>query len=69
MKKPKQLRPPKLTDSERHKRFVDTARIVEASEKSEDFDKAFRELNVRKSVTAKAAYPAVPGGPRCGMQA
>lgn len=32
---------PKLTDAERHKRFVDMAREVEASEKPRDFDKAF----------------------------
>ncbi len=32
---------PKLTDAERHKRFVETAKKVEASENLEDFDKAF----------------------------
>jgi hypothetical protein len=35
---------PKLTDSERHKRFVETAKKVEASEKLCDFDKAFAEV-------------------------
>ncbi len=33
---------PKLTDAERHARFVETARKVEASEKPEDFDRAFK---------------------------
>ncbi|MBJ7544163.1 hypothetical protein JDN41_11465, partial [Rhodomicrobium udaipurense] len=32
---------PKLTDAERHKRFVDMAREVEADESTEAFDKAF----------------------------
>lgn len=44
-KKPK----PKLTDAERHKRFVEMAREVGASEKPKDFDKAF------KRVTRKAS--------------
>jgi hypothetical protein len=35
---------PKLTDAERHKRFVETAREVGASEKPEDFDKAFEKV-------------------------
>ena len=39
---------PKLTDAERHERFVKTARGVGASEDPKDFDKAF------KAVTAKA---------------
>ena len=34
-------RKPKLTDAERHKRFVAMARKVEASEKATDFDRAF----------------------------
>lgn len=32
---------PKLTDAERHARFVETARAVEASEDPKDFEKAF----------------------------
>jgi hypothetical protein len=35
---------PKLTDAERHKRFVDMAREVEASEDPKDFEKAFNEI-------------------------
>ncbi|MEA3014522.1 MAG: hypothetical protein QOD42_3067 [Sphingomonadales bacterium] len=34
----------KLTDTERHKCFVETAREVEASEAPEDFDKAFEKV-------------------------
>jgi len=34
----------KLTDAERHKRFVEAAREVEASEAPEDFDKAFEKV-------------------------
>jgi hypothetical protein len=40
MTKVKQPKPPKLTDDERHKRFVETAKKVEASERVEDFDNA-----------------------------
>jgi hypothetical protein len=35
---------PKLTDAERHKRFVETAREVEASEDAKDSDKAFEKV-------------------------
>ena len=41
-RKPPEKSKPKLTDAERHKRFVDMAREVEASEKPEDFEKAFK---------------------------
>jgi hypothetical protein len=40
---------PKLTDAERHKRFVETAKKVEASENIEDFDKAFDCIDVKLS--------------------
>jgi hypothetical protein len=40
-------RKPKLTNAERQKRFVETAKKVEASEKLEDFDIAFKNLVVR----------------------
>lgn len=33
---------PKLTDAERHKRFVETAKEIGASESAEEFDKAFQ---------------------------
>jgi hypothetical protein len=50
--KPKAKREPKpkLTDAERHRRFVDMARQVEASERQEDFDKAFESLDVHKNI-------------------
>lgn len=35
---------PKLTDAERHQRFANMAREVEASEDAEDFDKAFEKV-------------------------
>jgi hypothetical protein len=35
---------PKLTDAERHKRFVDMAREVDADESQEAFDKAFQRV-------------------------
>jgi hypothetical protein len=34
----------KLTDKERHKRFVDMARAVEADESPESFDRAFNKI-------------------------
>lgn len=39
---------PKLTDAERHKRFVATAREVGASEAPEDFDKAFEKVTLAR---------------------
>jgi hypothetical protein len=38
---------PNLTDAERHKRFVDTAKQIGASDRSEDFDRAFKSLNIK----------------------
>ena len=38
---------PKLTDAERHKRFVEMAKEVGASEKPADFDKAFKKVSIR----------------------
>jgi len=35
---------PKLTDSERHKRFVEMAREVGASDDPMDFEKAFKKV-------------------------
>ena len=37
-------RKPKLTDAERHKRFVEMARKIGASEDSKDFDRAFKRV-------------------------
>jgi hypothetical protein len=38
----------RLTDAERHKRFVAMAREVGASEKAKDFDKAFKKVAALK---------------------
>jgi hypothetical protein len=51
--------PPKLTDTERHKRFVDMAREVEASEKLKDFDEAFKKVT-------RPEDPRSPSGPAKG---
>lgn len=41
MKKPEKL---KLTNEERHKRFLAEAKKAEASEKEADFDEAFKKV-------------------------
>jgi hypothetical protein len=38
---------PKFTDAERHKRFVETAKKVEASDNIDDFDRAFAGLEIK----------------------
>jgi hypothetical protein len=45
---------PKLTDAERHKRFVAMAREVGASDKAEDFERAFSTV-ARPKAKAKSA--------------
>ena len=40
-------RKPKPTDAERHKRFVDMARQVGASDDPKAFDKAFKKVTAR----------------------
>lgn len=35
---------PKITDADRHKRFVAMAREVQASDDPKDFDKAFKKV-------------------------
>ena len=45
----KPAKKPKLTDAQRHRRFLDMAREVEASESPKAFDKAFK--RVAKSPT------------------
>lgn len=49
---------PKLTDTDRHKRFVEMAREVGASDKPEDFDKAFKRV-----ASVKGAKKPAPGRP------
>jgi hypothetical protein len=39
---------PKLTDAERHARFVETAKQVGASDDPKDFDKAFTRVVPRR---------------------
>ena len=46
---------PKLTDSERHARFVETARKVEAPEDQKDFDEAFKKIVSPSKTTRKAS--------------
>jgi hypothetical protein len=41
---PKRAPKPKLTDAERHKRFVEMARQVGASDDPKDFEKAFKRV-------------------------
>lgn len=40
---------PKLTDAERHKRFVEMARQVGASDDPKDFERAFKKVAPSKS--------------------
>jgi hypothetical protein len=42
----------KLTDAERHKRFVEVAKKIDASEKSADFDRAFRNVAIKKATSS-----------------
>jgi len=45
MAKPKKT---KLTDAERHKRFIEMAREVEASKSPKAFDRAFKRVAAKK---------------------
>jgi len=49
---------PKLTDAERHKRFLETAREVEASEDPKEFERAFD----------KVVTPKIPSRRRTGTK-
>jgi hypothetical protein len=42
---------PKLTDAERHKRFVEMVREVEASPDMKDFERAFKKVTRAKGGT------------------
>ena len=44
---------PKLTDAERHARFVETARQVEVDESPGAFDRAFERLQVKTPPSPK----------------
>lgn len=43
----------RLTDAERHKRFVEMAREVEASEDPKDFERAFQTVTSKKPNSEK----------------
>lgn len=45
---------PKPTDNERHARFIETARVVGASDDPKDFEKAFERL-VGKAVPPRTS--------------
>jgi hypothetical protein len=46
---------PKLSDAERHKRFVAMAREIEADESLEAFDRAFRRVTKTSAKPKKSA--------------
>ena len=46
-------RKPKLTDAERHKRFVEVAKKIGASEDISNFDKAFKSIVKRKPTASR----------------
>jgi hypothetical protein len=48
-KEPKRPAKPKLTDTERHQRFVDMAHEVEADERPEAFETAFKRATARNA--------------------
>jgi hypothetical protein len=50
----------KLTDPERHKRFVETAIKVEASGEPEAFDRAFSSLELRATSESDGASSRLP---------
>jgi hypothetical protein len=49
----KPIAKPKLTDAERHKRFLEVARKVEASNDPADFDKALKKVAAPKAQPPK----------------
>lgn len=53
-RKPPVKKMPALTDEERHKRFVDMAHEVEASEDPKDFDRAFKQVAEKRPDKSKA---------------
>jgi hypothetical protein len=57
---PKPQPKPKLTDAERHARFKDMAREVEASEDPEDFEKAFERVTGRAPASTKGSRAGEP---------
>lgn len=45
---------PKLTDTERHKRFVEMAKEIGASDDPKEFDKAFKKVATPKTARKDA---------------
>jgi len=60
---PKEPRKPKLTDAERHKRFLDMAKKVEASDRPEDFDAVFERVASYRPKKRKGEEKRVPSKP------
>jgi hypothetical protein len=60
----KTQRKPKLTDAERHKRFVAMAREVEASDNPKAFDKAFKKVVQPGRWVKTGIKIGLEGGPR-----
>jgi hypothetical protein len=58
--KPKHAKKPKLTDEERHKRFIEVARKVEASDDPEDFDRALKLVAPSKPAASPVRRTAKP---------
>lgn len=56
MEKPEKKKP-KLTDAERHRRFLETAKKVGASDDIEEFDKSFARLRVKSDQKAYQQKP------------
>jgi hypothetical protein len=50
-------RKPKLTDAQRHARFIETARKVGASEDPKDFDEAFKSVVQPKKIVPPKSSP------------
>jgi len=50
-KKTRAKRLPKLSDAERHKRFVEMAHEVQASHDPKDFERAFKKVVSQKKMT------------------
>ena len=48
---------PKLTDAERHKRFVEMAKEVEASPDDKDFERAFKKVVLQQQRGGRRKQP------------
>ena len=53
----KSQKKPRLTDAERHKRFVETAKKIDASDSAEAFDKAFAKIASPTAIKGQAKPP------------